>query len=127
LIFRWLVILKARLAGIALSKDGQPSFPIDIGTHDDEFLSFWKFKIQDATQLPIQLIFRWLVISKARLAGIALSKDGQPSFLIDIGTHDDEFLSFWKFKIQDATQLPIYRLPLPRRLRQLFFLNNANL
>jgi len=53
-----------------------------------------------------QLIFRWLVISKARLAGIALSKDGQPSFLIDIGTHNDEFLSFWKFKIQDATPLP---------------------
>jgi hypothetical protein len=53
-----------------------------------------------------QLIFRWLVISKAPLVGIALSKDDRPSFLIDIGTHTDEFLSFWKFKTQDAAPLP---------------------
>jgi hypothetical protein len=56
------------------------------------------------------------VISKARLAGKALSKEDQPSFLFDIGAHDDEFLNFWKFKIQDATPLPVHiqdAIPLP--------------
>jgi hypothetical protein len=42
----------------------------------------------------VQSILHWHVISKARRAGKALSKEAQPSFLIDIGTHDDEFLNF---------------------------------